>query len=550
MKQIIALASLIAAVASASPFALSERPQKQAKVTIVARPAAKARPETKAALKPGKTVAAKAVAVKAKPGIAKPKCVQHVAAKQGASAGIVDAFEAKINVRNGKAKPDIKLEAPTSEAGSQPKPSNPEEIPCTVNVANFDLGQVLRLISDETKANLLLLAPPDQKLTLRLSQVPMIEMLKHVCALTGLRYLKVGDTYAVASEAKLKAAYPVEWTTANPEPLKEPEAAKPEPPKPITKLITLSNITSEKAAEVLGKAFSKERLTVVPGPQYTSPSLSARESAAATGVSGTAVERTDSAGKSKSLVLIGMPEDVALAENVLTKIDLARRQVVIQVAIHDITNDALRDVGLGPWNFSDINLSESTPKGVNFGAISRASQSVTAQIKALEKSSAAKLLASPSLSVLDGESAFILIGDKINYPVLVGYTQSNAPIFSKETEKVGIYLQLSCQVAEDGTITLALYPQVSTITGYLEVNGASYPQIATREAQTTLRFKSGETVVMGGLLKDEDITSVERTPLLSKIPLLGEIFTHRKKTKTSSQVIISITPTILPNQGS
>ncbi|MBI5705781.1 MAG: hypothetical protein HZC36_02205 [Armatimonadetes bacterium] len=547
MKQICALASLVLAIATASPFTVLQGQAPTAKVTVVARPAAKSKPAQKTASKPPVKASSKQAAVKAKPEIAPKKPVQQVAPNKAAQAGIVDAIEGRNRTAKGAAKPTPKLEDPGNVKA--PKPSNPEDIPCTVNVANFDLGQVLRLISDETKANLLLLAPPDQKLTLRLSQVPMIEMLKHVCALTGLRYLKVGDTYAVAAEAKLKSAYPAEWALANPDPPKVAEPVKPEPPKPVTKLVTMSNITADKAADVLGKAFAKERLTVIPGPQYTSPSLSARESAAATGVSGTAVERTDEAGKSKSLVLIGAPEDVALAEDVLKRIDLARRQVVIQVSIHDITNDALRDVGLGPWSFSDINLSESTPNGVNFGSISRASQSVTAQIRALEKSSAAKLLASPSLSVLDGESAFILIGDKINYPVLVGYSQSNAPIFSKETEKVGIYLQLSCQVSEDGTITLALYPQVSTITGYLEVNGASYPQIATREAQTTLRFKSGETVVMGGLLKDEDVTSVERTPLLSKIPLLGEIFTHRKKTKTSSQVIISITPTILPGQG-
>ena len=86
---------------------------------------------------------------------------------------------------------------------------------------------------------------------------------------------------------------------------------------------------------------------------------------------------------------------------------------------------------------------------------------------------------------------------------------------------------------------------MSTVTGFLEINGGSYPQISTREAQTTLRVGSGDTIVMGGMLKDEELSSVERVPILGRIPFLGELFTHRKRTKTSSQVIISITPTVI-----
>ena len=107
-------------------------------------------------------------------------------------------------------------------------------------------------------------------------------------------------------------------------------------------------------------------------------------------------------------------------------------------------------------------------------------------------------------------------------------------------------MQVAANVSSDGTMTLSLYPQVSTVTGYLNLNGASYPQIATREAQTTVRIRSGETLVMGGLIRDEDVHSLEEIPLLSKIPIFGELFRHRNVTKTRSQVIITITPTIIP----
>jgi type II secretory pathway component GspD/PulD (secretin) len=96
---------------------------------------------------------------------------------------------------------------------------------------------------------------------------------------------------------------------------------------------------------------------------------------------------------------------------------------------------------------------------------------------------------------------------------------------------------------------MKLFPQVSTVTGFLDIpQQGSYPQISTREANTSLRTKSGETVMIGGLLRDEEIKNIERVPILSKIPFFGELFTRRKTTRNKSQVVISITPTIIQGE--
>ena len=99
--------------------------------------------------------------------------------------------------------------------------------------------------------------------------------------------------------------------------------------------------------------------------------------------------------------------------------------------------------------------------------------------------------------------------------------------------------------SKDGEITLTIYPQVSVVTSFLSVNGASYPQISTREQQTTIRVKDGEKIVVGGLIRDEDLHNVQRVPILSRVPLFGELFTYRKKTKRKSEVVITITPQII-----
>jgi type II secretory pathway component GspD/PulD (secretin) len=313
-------------------------------------------------------------------------------------------------------------------------------------------------------------------------------------------------------------------------------------------------VSANQIAETLKAIFNPKDLTIAVGPSPLTPSIQSSDSAKATGTEQTVLTKdyagatTGSGGggglpTSRILVLYGPPAIVEQAADAARQLDKPRPQVSIDVRITDVENDALHDVGLN-WDFSNLTLTE-TPSGVKFGTVTRSPMTFDATVKALESQNKAKLLAAPNLSILDGERGFVLIGDKLSYPVVSGYSQSGSPIISKEEKDVGIYLQVAANVGDDGQITLSLYPQVSTVTGYLTLNGASYPQISTREAQTTLRVPSGQTIVMGGLIKDEDIAAYETVPFLSKIPFLGELFKHRNQSKTKNQVIISITPVII-----
>jgi type II secretory pathway component GspD/PulD (secretin) len=438
-----------------------------------------------------------------------------------------------------------------SESNALDNPSKKslgDQTPCSLNVVNEDPAKILQVLSAQSKTNLVLLSGSEKKLTLNLKDVKLIDMIRHICALTGLRFLKVGGTYVLATEEGLKSAYPAEWEAAHPTPVLPPPAAQ---PAVVTSLVMLNHISSAKIAPVLEKVFDKQVLTVVAGPTSESPSVMNQDTTKATG-GGTTVLNGDpelSTLTARTLILRGPEHLVREAEKLARQLDILRTQVVIEVTIWDINDTAMRELGMS-WGFGSINISENDPKIDQFGSFSRTGLNFTSAIKALEKKDQAKILASPNISVLDGERAFILIGDRIIYPVLIGYSQANTPIFSKEEERVGIYLQVAASVASDGEITLSLYPQVSTVTGFLEVNGASYPQISTREAQSTLRIRSGETLVMGGLLKTEEVRQLEKVPLLGDIPFLGELFKRRKTTTQSSQVLISIKPTLLKGDES
>ncbi|HRK21998.1 MAG TPA: hypothetical protein PLX06_09320 [Fimbriimonadaceae bacterium] len=418
-----------------------------------------------------------------------------------------------------------------------------ESTPCSLNVVNEDPAKILQFLTAQTQTNLVLLSPSDKKLTLNLKDVKLIDMIRHICALSGMRYLKVGETFVLATEDTLKAAYAPEWEAAYPSPAK-PLPAQEDPI--VTSMVRLNHISAARLATSLSKVFEKEKLTIVAGPVQDSPTVTAQSTSQATGNSTNvlAPNSSESDLTAKTLILRGPSSMVRDAIAMAKELDVVRPQVVIEVTIVDILDSALKELGAS-WNFGSTSIEEQSPNRLNFGEFQRSGLNFTAAIKSLEKKDQAKILASPNVSVLDGERAFILIGDRINYPVLIGYSNANTPIFSKEEERVGIYLQVAANVAADGEITLSLYPQVSTVTGFLEVNGASYPQISTREAQSTLRIRSGETLVMGGLLKTEEIKQIEKVPLLGDIPVLGELFQRRKTTKSASQVLISIKPTLL-----
>lgn len=411
---------------------------------------------------------------------------------------------------------------------------------CSINVVNYDLAKVLQELSGQAKTNLVLIGQADKKLTLRLSNVSLQEMLRHISAVSGLATLKVGDTYALGLESDLARAYPQEWAASKPVIAAQDET--------VIETYMTRNVDGGQIGDALRKLFEAEKLIVISGPAPSSPTILAQDTNGTLGAGSSSVLQKDAsqtATAGRMVVLKGPRSLVQKALEMARSMDYPRSIWSVQVTVHDISNDALKEAGLS-WSYSNAAFTENNPSALGLGSFTRAPLSFVARLAALETQSKAKLLSSPSLSAADGERASILIGDRIAYPNLVSFTPTNTPIYEKEEIKVGIYLQVAAIVNDDSSLTLSVFPQVSAIKKFDTINGASYPTIATREAQSTLRIKSGETIVFAGMMRDEEISRMERIPLLSDIPFLGELFKNRRRTKVSSQVIITITPTIIP----
>lgn len=188
--------------------------------------------------------------------------------------------------------------------------------------------------------------------------------------------------------------------------------------------------------------------------------------------------------------------------------------------------------GLGSFNPLD---------GVQMGA-AYFKGGVGAVLKALVTKGHAKMLAEPNLLVKSGQEGNFLAGSRIPYSVVTSAGGLAATTLVYET--VGVKLKFKPEVLENGLINLKIDPaEVSSIAGTMAVNG--YPIIDTRTVQTNVDLKEGESLVMAGLLQEEQIKTMSKIPLLGDIPILGALFRSTQDDLKEKELVFFITPKII-----
>lgn len=148
-------------------------------------------------------------------------------------------------------------------------------------------------------------------------------------------------------------------------------------------------------------------------------------------------------------------------------------------------------------------------------------------------------LANPNLTALSGETATFLAGGEIPIPISQGLGA-----VSVEYKQYGISLAYTPTVLSDGRISLRVRPEVSQLTsdGAVQINGTTIPALTTRRAETTLELGSGQSMMIGGLLQNSHNNSIEKTPGLGDIPILGTVFRSNGFRRNETELVIIITP--------
>ncbi|ASY45462.1 MAG: type II secretion system secretin GspD [Pseudomonadota bacterium] len=226
-------------------------------------------------------------------------------------------------------------------------------------------------------------------------------------------------------------------------------------------------------------------------------------------------------GTTKTTVVA--PDGTQTTTEVQNSGDLA--STLQQSAINSLTSATGAIAGLGG----------SIGKNGIFGAI----------INAVKSDTESNLLSTPSVMTLDNQKASILVGQQV--PVTTGEALSqnfDNQFRTVQRQDVGIKLEVKPQINTGGAIKLFLRQEVSSVAGPVS-NSSSDLIINKREIETTVTVDDGEILALGGLLDDNERKTIERIPLLSDIPGLGELFKSRSRSRTKTNLMVFIRPTIL-----
>jgi type II secretory pathway component GspD/PulD (secretin) len=228
--------------------------------------------------------------------------------------------------------------------------------------------------------------------------------------------------------------------------------------------------------------------------------------------------------------------------NIINKSDVTTKMPIIYEAhFIEISANDIKSIGIDWGTNNSINDTIISGKQLPFGGVGRIPHNWNDSLTSLIQSKKAHLLASPNLSALEGVEATAFIGQQFKYIIGSQHTPQGTTI-QTESMSVGITLKVKGESRGDGSITMFVHPEVSTVTGYLSAGLVNIPQISTRFVDATIRMKDGETIAIGGLMQRSDIETMRRVPSRDRLPIIKESTTNKGRTsKDDSQIIVFIT---------
>ncbi len=242
----------------------------------------------------------------------------------------------------------------------------------------------------------------------------------------------------------------------------------------------------------------------------------------------------------------------------MQKLDIRPLQVLIEATIAEVSlNDELR-YGL-QWFFksgaSEFLLTEATsgaavvPTFPGFSYLLGMTD-IRVVLDALDSVTDFKVISSPQLMVLDNETATLTVGDEVPVATQQSTTTDEAnprTINSIQFRDTGIILEVTPRVNASGLVQLDISQEASEVVE-TSTSGIDSPTIQQRKVKSTIAIQSGQTVALGGLIKDKRTKSSTGIPVLSRIPILGALFGSKANTGTRTELLILITPQVIRNQ--
>jgi general secretion pathway protein D len=302
------------------------------------------------------------------------------------------------------------------------------------------------------------------------------------------------------------------------------------------------------------------------------------------------ITRVQPIAAENAIVVRGTPDQVALAEKIVNDLDKSRAEVVVDVAILQVSREKIRDLGLQPPTANGpIGIQLTTPaqaassitnnngsgtnnnNGVattpatnsngltlntfkNINATNFAVSIPQATLNLLMSDSNTKLLQNPQIRASDGQKATLKIGSRI--PVATGSFQPGIggvginPLVNTQFQylDVGVNIDIQPTVHLNGDITLKVTMDISSETNTVDIGGIQQPVIGQKKIEHQIRLKEGEVNLLGGLLEDSDSKNFSGIPGLGSIPILKYLFGHENIDRRQNEVVFVLIPHLVRDQ--
>jgi general secretion pathway protein D len=287
------------------------------------------------------------------------------------------------------------------------------------------------------------------------------------------------------------------------------------------------------------------------------------------------VQRVQQLLSQNALVVRGTPDQIALAEKLVDDLDKARPEVIVDIAVLQISKDKSRTLGLSPPTSATVtlqsNINNSTTStttttgttgssgtsGLNLntlGNLNATDFQVTipsANLSAVMGQSDTKTLQNPQVRALDNQKATLKIGERV--PVATGSFQPGIggvginPLVNTQFQylDVGVNIDVTPHVHADREVTLKITMEISSVVGQSSIGGISQPIIGQKKIEHEIRLADGESSLIGGIFDDSQTKSLSGIPGLAQIPILGYFFGQKTQDHSQDETVFAITPHII-----
>jgi general secretion pathway protein D len=275
-----------------------------------------------------------------------------------------------------------------------------------------------------------------------------------------------------------------------------------------------------------------------------------------------------------AIVVRGTPDQMALAQKLVDDLDKAKPEVLIEVAVMQVSRDKTRKLGISPPTSASVqlqpnvnttttttntttNTTNPSTNGINLNTLANLNATdfqVTipqATATALLGDTNTKLIQNPQIRALDGQKATLKIGDRV--PVATGSFQPGIggvginPLVNTQFQylDVGVNIDITPRVQAEREISLKLTMDVSAVTSHVSIGGIDQPVIGQRKIENEIRLKDGEVSLLGGMMEDTQTRSLNGIPGLAQIPILKYLFGETDTEHRENEIVFVLIPHII-----